>query len=411
MCKNKKLTTMRRSSLLVTSIIVLVISFILINACKVENNNNDYLKKVLNNLNQIKSATYFRYMSTTAPYDTVVSKSYNCYIKEFNNPADTFVGASFAEFLLGDSTKMANFYDGKVKSHLDWENRKIPVDSFQNNRFPYRVVYPPFFTYVKSLIRYALETSDSIKIELKDFGDSIQAILSIKDKMVEVVGNRIVYADHSGFIDERYTIYDIWINKTTGLPYRLRKKLPSGITWETTKNLYVNKTDSELFMASKYFPPDFIITQKGKAIPNSTNLEGQIAPDWILKAGDNSTIAFNDLKNKILLIQFTGIGCGPCHASIPFLKQLVVDYKGKNFEFVSIETWSKNIEELKRYKEKNGLNFKFLKAEESVTNDYKVNSVPMFFIIDKNRVIRKVIFGYSKDVTDTEILNEINKLI
>lgn len=372
---------------------------------------NDYLKKVLNNLNQIKSATYCRYMSTTAPYDTVASKTYNCYIKEFINPADTFVGASYAEFLLGNSTKMVYFYDGKVKSYLDWENRKIPVDSFQNNRFPYRVVYPPFFTYVKSLIRYALETSDNIKIELKDYGDSIQTSLFIKDKTVEVVGNRIVYADLSGFTDEKYTIYDIWINKTTGLPYRLRKKLPTSITWETTKNLYINKTDIELFVALKYFPPDFIITQKGKAIPNSTNLVGQVAPKWILKDTDNRTIALNDLKSKILMIQFTGIGCGPCHASIPFLKQLVVDCKGKNFEFVSIETWSKNIEELKRYQEKNGLNFKFLKTEESVTKDYKVNSVPVFFIIDENRAIRQVINGYAKVTTDKEIRDAINKLM
>lgn len=203
---------------------VLFVILILVSNFIFGQSKNDYLKKVLNNLNQIKSATYFRYMSTTAPYDTVLSKTYNCYIKEFINPADTFVGVSYAEFLLGDSTKMVYFYDGKVKSYLDWENRKIPVDSFQNNRFPYRVVYPPFFTYVKSLIRYALETSDSIKVELKDFGDSIQTSLSIKDKTVEVVGNRIVYADLSGFTDERYAIYDIWINKTTGLPYRLRKK-------------------------------------------------------------------------------------------------------------------------------------------------------------------------------------------
>lgn len=164
-------------------------------------------------------------------------------------------------------------------------------------------------------------------------------------------------------------------------------------------------------MASKYFPPDFIITQKGKAIPNSTNLVGQVAPDWILKDADNRTIALNDLKSKILMIQFTGIGCGPCHASIPFLKQLVVDYKGKNFEFVSIETWSKNIEELKRYKEKNGLNFKFLKTEESVTKDYKVNSVPVFFIIDENRAIRQVISGYGKGTTDKEIRDAITKLM
>jgi thiol-disulfide isomerase/thioredoxin len=229
--------------------------------------------------------------------------------------------------------------------------------------------------------------------------------------MVEVVGNRIVYVDHSRFTDDPYSIYDIWINKTTCLPYRLKKEFPTGITWTTAKDIHINKKDVELFVASKYFPSDFEITANGKTIPNSTNLVGKKAPDWVLKDGDSKSIALTDLKSKILIIQFTGIGCGPCHASIPFLKQLVVDYKDKNFEFVSIESWSKNIDVFKRYKEKNGFNFKFLTADKSVVNDYNVSAVPMFFIIDENRVIRQVISGYGKGTTDKEILTAINGLL
>jgi hypothetical protein len=35
----------------------------------------------------------------------------------------------------------------------------------------------------------------------------------------------------------------------------------------------------------------------------------------------------------------------------------------------------------------------------------------MFFILDENRVIRKVVSGYSKDDTDKEIRDAINALI
>jgi len=372
---------------------------------------NDYLKTVLGNLNQIKSASYIRYMSATAPYDTVVSKHYNVYIKEFINPADNYVGASIAQYMLEDSTKLVYFYDGVVKSYLNWENKTVPVDSFQLIKTPFRVVYPPFFTYVKSLLKYALETKDNIQVEVKDFGDSIQASLYVKDKNVEVVGNRIIYANLQDFTKEKYAFYDIWIHKATGLPYRVKKKLPKGTTWESVTNIRVNKTNSELFVASNYYPPDFTITYKDKAIPNPVGLVGQPAPDWILKDADHKSVALTDLKSKVILIQFTGIGCGPCYTAIPFLKQIVKDYKGKSFEFVSIETWSKNADELKKYQQKNGFNFTFLKSEDNVTKDYKVSSVPVFFILDDKRVIRKVINGYKKGTTDKEIRESIKKLI
>lgn len=67
--------------------------------------NDDYLKKVLHNLNQIKSATYDRYMAASAPFDSIVARTYNVHMKEFANPADTLVGVMYAQFLLEDSTK------------------------------------------------------------------------------------------------------------------------------------------------------------------------------------------------------------------------------------------------------------------------------------------------------------------
>jgi peroxiredoxin len=331
-------------------------------------------------------------------------------MKEYINPIDTFVGASYAEFQLKDSTKMVYFYDGKVKSYLDWENKTIPVDSFQNNKYPFRIVYPPFFTHVKSLIRYALDTTDSLKVELKDLGDSVQISLFIKDKIAEVVGNRIVYGEVPS-TDEKYAQYDIWINKETEFPYRLKKKTPMFISWEIPKNVHINTTNTELFVASKYFPSDFTVTYNKNKKPNTRDLEGKKAPDWSLKNTDNKTITSNDLKSKVLMIQFTGIGCGPCFLSIPFLKQLVADYKNKNFEFISIETWSGDMEELKKHQQRNSFNFKFLKAERNMMKEYQVNSVPVFFILDENRAIRKVINGYQKGTTDKEIKDTVDKLL
>jgi peroxiredoxin len=40
-----------------------------------------------------------------------------------------------------------------------------------------------------------------------------------------------------------------------------------------------------------------------------------------------------------------------------------------------------------------------------------VAAVPAFFIIDKDGIIRKVMEGYSREGTDQEIIENINKLL
>ena len=93
------------------------------------------------------------------------------------------------------------------------------------------------------------------------------------------------------------------------------------------------------------------------------------------------------------------------------MKQLVKDYNIKDFDFVSIESWTKNSNVLKVYRDRNDFNYKFLMSTKDVTKSYQIQAVPVFFILDKNRVIRKVIRGYGVETTDKEIRDAINKLI
>jgi peroxiredoxin len=165
------------------------------------------------------------------------------------------------------------------------------------------------------------------------------------------------------------------------------------------------------FNVKDYYPTYFEITQFVRSQRKSSNLIGKKAPEWVLNDLNGNQIKLSDLKNKVLLVQFTGVGCGPCHQSIPFIKQLVKDYKTKDFEFVSIETWSNNIDGLKRYQQKNELNFKFLKSNDEVIKSYDVYSVPAFFIIDEKRIIRNVINGYDIKSTNSKIRESIDKFL
>jgi thiol-disulfide isomerase/thioredoxin len=402
---------MKKTSIFFALFLVFGFSLILINGFKIDNSKNDYLNKVLSTLNQIKSASHLSYLAVSTPNDSLPFKTLIRFYKEYVNPIDTFIGSSFAWFQQNDTSKLDYYYDGKSSGRVDWGKKTISIDSFKLSKLPFRPIGPPFFNYTKSIIKYALDTKDSISIKLTDLGDTVHFSLTIYNKAIEFFG-KPVYMDLTNYdtpvINSQY---DIWISKSDNLPCRLRRKMPNNTSFETCKNVVLNKDFSTGLIPKRYFPPDFNITYRGKSPVDINSLEGKVAPNWNLKDFNNNSVTLKGLKSKILLIQFTGVGCGPCHASIPFLKQLVTDLKSTDFEFISIETWSKNVPGLKRYQESNGIGYKFLLSTDEITNSYQVLGVPVFFILDKDRVIKKIIRGYEKGVTDKEIRDVINKLI
>jgi thiol-disulfide isomerase/thioredoxin len=408
---------MKKPSFLMT--FLLAVSFLLINGGEADQNKNDYLRRVLTALDKIKSAAYFSDDLSGPVDDASELKKFPRYYKEYLNPADPTIGSSFAWFKPADTSKMEYFYDGKIKGFLNWKEKTIRIDTFRNTALSFRVVGPPFFNYTRSIIKYALETEDSISVDVKNLGDSVQFTLQIFGEVVEFFGNDFWYTDVTEFIsvepEDMASRYDIWIHKSDNLPYRLRRIMPHSTSYQTVKNVILNNGVLSNFSPSKYFPPNFSVTssraanQKRKALLN--NLVGKPAPNWILKDANNNTFSLKELKSKIIAMQFTGIGCGACHASIPFLKQLVNDYKNKDFEFIGIETWSKSIDGVKKYQDRNKLNFKFLRSEETVNKSYEIEAVPQFIILDENRIIRKIITGYTKGVTDREVLKVIEELI
>ncbi len=390
-------------------LLTIIISYLPI--CLWGQSDTGYISRIYDNLNQIKSASYFWYQSASVLYDTIPSLSYNVYKKEFDNPDDNFVGVSIANFQFEDTTKLVYFYDGKVQSYLDWENKTIPVDGFQNNRYPFRVVYPPFFTQVKCLLKYALETSDKKIIQVNDFADSVLIRLYVYDKLVEVVGNRIVYADPPDLTEDKWTKYDIWISKMNNLPYRLIKRFPDRVCWEVCKDIKINTTDKKSFVASEYFPPDFAVKFNENKKTNEKNMVGTVAPGWKLKDTDGYEIALSDLKSKVLTIQFTGTGCGPCYQSIPSLIKIRDQFKREEFEMISIETWNNNMSVIKKHISGNNIHYKYLICNHEVKQKYGIQSVPKFFVLDEKRVIRKIITGFDREKSYVELKETVDQLI
>jgi len=78
---------------------------------------------------------------------------------------------------------------------------------------------------------------------------------------------------------------------------------------------------------------------------------------------------------------------------------------------VAIECTSKNLNSLRNYISRNQFDYTFLQADKEVIKNYDIGSWPIFFILDRERIIREIIKGYAEGATDERIRQTVNILL
>ena len=162
-------------------------------------------------------------------------------VKEFDNPADSTIGASFVNLGTDDGKEFQFGYNGEVRVLVNHAVKEIKIDNFTTRPLPVRPLSPPFFNYCKNIVRYALETEDSIATTLEDCGDYFHFKLVINENtQVEFFG-KAYHMPPPPFYVEPTSIYELWIHKSNGLPYKKRRAMSHDISVETCCNVEINK--------------------------------------------------------------------------------------------------------------------------------------------------------------------------
>ena len=374
---------MKKKNMLMAALMMGVASMISCTSSTHEQTLEGYLEKVLANTEKIKVAEYEITSKTKAPYEKGWALTSEAKIIEHDNPKDTTIGASEVKH---NNLGVSSIYDGTNYVHINHKEKSVTIKDFQDKQskaLPFRTYGPPFFNYVKSLMRYMLTTTDSIQLVREETEEDYIYKLSIyEDQQVEFFGRDYRIPGTSLFFSEEdaYSFYTLWIRKADNMPYRYLREMSHNVQ-DITCNLisWSDQPAKEPIVATDYIPDKGYEVhyagrseQKKKDASVDELLVGKAAPEWTLKDMDGKEISLKSLRGKM----------------------------SKQFNVVSIEAWGNNVQRLIDYAEHHKITYPFLVGNDEVLNAYVGGDrgVPVFFYLDSNHIVRKVQHGYATGI-------------
>jgi len=121
------------------------------------------------------------------------------------------------------------------------------------------------------------------------------------------------------------------------------------------------------------------------------------APDFSLPTQDNQIVSLSSLKGNPVLVNFWASWCKPCREEIPELIKLYKKYNDKGFRLIGINI-DKDKQNAERFINHFQINYTVaFDSQMSAINEYKAVGMPSSFIIDKNGMIRAIIYGFSEN--------------
>jgi peroxiredoxin len=125
-------------------------------------------------------------------------------------------------------------------------------------------------------------------------------------------------------------------------------------------------------------------------IANPRRARENYAPDFAFTSSEGEHITLEDLRGKVVLLDFWGTWCPPCVESVPELRNLHKRYSKEGTPFVLIGISSdSDEEEWKEFTEKNKMIWpQYRDKDHHILSAFGVHSFPTYIVIDHEGIVR-----------------------
>jgi len=123
-------------------------------------------------------------------------------------------------------------------------------------------------------------------------------------------------------------------------------------------------------------------------------IKKKLAPDFLLKDIDGNTVRLQDLKGKVVLLNFWATWCPSCRFEMPSMEALHKELNSQGLAVLAVAL-RESAEDVRSFYNEHRLSFPALLDHNAEASDlYETWSLPMSFVINKQGYVVGKVIGY-----------------
>ena len=150
--------------------------------------------------------------------------------------------------------------------------------------------------------------------------------------------------------------------------------------------------------------------EAARFLENPRRTREQFAPDFSLVTLDQTHLSLDDLKGKVVLLDFWASWCGPCAMATPGLTKLQKKYGERAFTIVGVSL-DRDETPWRAYIDKNKMTWpQYLDKGGRVARLFKINPIPTYILLDHEGIVAEMQEGWNSSI-DGWLDGRVDKLL